>query len=133
ARAAMKIAREIDRPDHEIAQVQQMITESDRIVHAFWNKQRGYHHAGFDPNERAGGPSVAFTEGTEAATLVALLGVARPDERRRMIEFCRREYVTDSGVLCRYPKSAKASTGGHKQHLSRYSDFSLKESELLAV
>jgi len=133
ARAAMKIGLAIECPAEELAQVQQMVTESERIVHAFWNEERGCHHASIDPNERAGGPAAAFADGTDAATLVALLGVARPNERQRMVEFCRREYLLETGLLRRSPAKARAATGGHKRHLVAFSEFSLKESEHLAV
>jgi len=133
ARAAMKIAREIGCPADDVAKVQQMIDESERIVHAFWNEARGCHHASIDPNDRAGGRAKALADGTEAATLVALLGVARPDERKRMADFCRREYLTEGGTIQRYPRSAKAATGGHRHHLMQFSDFTVKESEHLAI
>jgi len=133
ARAAMKIARQIHRPAEEIAQVQQMIDETDRIVHAFWDEAGGYHRASFDANERAGGPAKAFADGTDAATMVALLGVARPNERKRMIEFLRREYVADSGLMRRYPVRAATATSGHKHHLASMGDFAVKESNHMAI
>jgi len=123
ARAALKIAREINRPAEEIEEVESWIEQSHRVVDAYWDRQNRYYRAFIDPNTQK------FSDGTNAETLIPLFGICRDEYRPRLMELIREHFVTEDGLVPRQPHGIQfADTFAGSPNTQ---DFTLKESNWL--
>lgn len=115
---ALKIAERLGRPEDDLNRFRQAMKETDRIVNTvFWDSQGGYFRSVFLmmiyctlKNRENMLPQVIPDE-TDGETLVALFRVARLEQRARLLETIRREFLAETGVLTKAPRTlAYAST-----------------------
>lgn len=129
---AKKIAGILERPADEITRIDEVIDNTRKAVHAYWNEEKGYYRSNFNPVEGGLGGG-RFEEGTDAETLIPVFRVSSEDVSRRLLKTICDEFIGENGIIMRKPKTLLSATSGTWNSGSSQSTFTMKESNLMFV
>lgn len=133
ARYTLRIAQALGRPPLEAAELEEVVSDTRAAVHAFWNEKGGFYNANAVA-AIAPMSGLVFEEGTDAETLIPLFMAAKPDVQPCLLKMLRNEFLTDSGVIGRRPKTLPYAVSARWKQISHdpgMAGFTLKESNLM--
>jgi len=118
----VKIARELDRPEAEIAKFERLAHETLCTVDGFWDEDAGFYRDGYDMKRGA------YTGvSSRSACLAGLYLATKPKRIPEILEFVKREFLTEDGIIAAKNKASREKASG------KHAVFALKPSNYYSV
>ena len=128
AAALRQLAKASGASEAVLRELDTLVEDGKRVIDGFYDPEKGYYNSHLILD--ISGHSSEFSEGTNAEALLPLFpGLHRKKYRKNLLALIRREFLTDSGLMRRAPRSESLQSAKTVSR-TEVPDWTIKESNL---